>query len=300
MSDTAPVVMGTGAPFVGHVVARPHVGEHAAADLPGAAPVWLRVGDVEISEVEVAREMLHHRAANPHVSREAAVQALVVRQLLRLEASRLGLTIAEPRPGETPEEAAIRVLLEREIDVHAPDEASCRRYFEQNCDRLHTPERRRVRHILLAAPLEDRGARLRARTSGEQLIGELATHPERFAELALRHSACPSRMNGGDLGWIERGDTTPELDRQLFMLELGLAGCTLESRYGHHVARIDAVVRGAPLAFVHAQPRIAAYLETQARQHAIHEYLGKLRSRFGVARMMRPVSLSDLAPAKDP
>ena len=66
------------------------------------------------------------------------------------------------------------------------------------------------------------------------------------------------------------------------MLEPGLAKLTVETRYGHHVTWIDAIERGDPLSYEEAAPRIAAYLETQARQNAIHQYLQLLQQRYPV------------------
>ncbi|MBK6350661.1 MAG: peptidylprolyl isomerase [Steroidobacteraceae bacterium] len=243
----------------------------------------VRVGDTTIGEAEVAREMQHHRAADPRVAREHAVRALVVREMLRLEVERLDIgAAAQPQDGETREEANVRTLLEREAPASQPDGEACRRYFEQNRERLRRPDRLRARHILLAAAPGDTDARAQARELGEQLIDGLRRAPARFAELAMRHSACPSRDTGGDLGWIEPGDTTPEFERQVFLLSPGLAGLTVESRWGHHVVHVDEVVRGEPLALEEAMPRVKAYLETHARQHAIHDYLQDLARRHHV------------------
>lgn len=278
MKREIPVVMDQGA--LSDAVRALDPGRPSLGNRP---PVFLRVADTEISEAEIAREMQHHRAANPHQSRLAAARALVVRELLRLEAERLGIDAgAEREDGETAEEATINALIEREVPTPQPDQEACRRWFENNRDRLRHPDRLRVRHILLAAAPADSAARVRAAGLGEQLIAELREHPERFTEFALRHSACPSRDEGGDLGWIERGDTTPEFDRQLFMLKPGLASLTLETRYGHHVVHVDEIVRGEPMSFEEAAGKIAAYLETQTRQNAIHQYLQLLRERYPV------------------
>ncbi len=246
-------------------------------------PCYLHVGDTAVDEAQIAQEMQHHRDADPRRARNAAARALVVRELLRREVERLHIDAeAEAIDGETAEEAAIRVLIEREMPVPAPSAEACRHYFEQNAQRLRHPDRLRVRHILLAAAPDDVETRLAARTRGEELIGELRTHPERFTEFAMRHSACPSRDEGGELGWIERGDTVPEFERQLSMLASGLAGLTVETRYGHHVVHVDEIERGAPLSFAEAESKIAAYLETQVRQNAIQQYLNLLSERYGV------------------
>ncbi|GMU42709.1 MAG: peptidylprolyl isomerase [Xanthomonadales bacterium] len=266
-----------------------HAGaDHTASDptghpLPGPAPVWLYVGERGIDEAEIAREMQHHRAADPHQARSDAARALVVRELLRLEVARLGLESSlETDPGETLEEASIRVLIERETRVPTVDAAACERYCEQNRERLRHPDRIQLRHILLAAAPADASARHQARAQGEALLETLRSHPERFGELARSHSACPSRERDGAMGWIERGQTPPEFERQIFTLRLGLAGTTVESRYGHHVVQVDAIERGTPLTPAEALPKVRTYLETQARQHAIQQYLQGLAARYNV------------------
>ncbi len=282
-----PIVVNPDAlPQAAQTAARAHVHDHAAAPsrpLPGPAPVYLRVADSEINEAEIAREMQHHRAASPQQARADAARALVVRELLRRESERLGLPAeVVPVDGETLEEACIRVLIEREVATPEPSEEACRHYYESNRERLRHPDRVRVRHILLAAAPGDSAAREHAGQLGKELIAELREHPERFTEFAMRHSACPSRDQGGELGWIERGQTTPEFERQLYMLKPGLAGLTIESRYGHHVVQVDEIVRGAALSFEQAAGKIAAYLEAQVKQNALHQYLEILRERYPV------------------
>lgn len=249
--------------------------------IPGPAPVILIVAGQPISEADVAREMQFHRAEDPHMSRRMAARTLLIRELVRLECERLGIE-ALPEGSETQEEALVRQLIESEVETPAPDDASCRQYFEANRERLHHPDRVSARHILLAAPPADVRARGRAQQQGEELIQALRSEPDRFGEFAMRHSACPSREQGGELGWLERGDTVPEFDRQLFMLREGLAGLTVETRYGHHVVVIDRITRGSPLTWEEASPRIAAYLETQVTQNAVHQYLGILAERYEV------------------
>ena len=255
--------------------------------LPGPAPVNVLVDGAPVDEAEIAREMQFHRADDPHASRQAAATTLVIRELVRRECERLELA-AVAVDGETEDEARVRVLFAEAVNVPDADEAAIRRYYEANRARLHHPDCIRVRHILLAAAPADLAARHRAQQSGEALIAALRQEPDRFVEFAMRHSACPSRETGGELGWIERGDTVPEFDRQLFMLKPGMAGLTVETRYGHHVVEVLERIDGAPLDYADAQARITAYLETQARQNAVHQYLHMLAERYRVEGITLP------------
>lgn len=279
-----PIVMDAGA--LSEAAAKAAAGAHGhdgppGDPLPGPAPVLLHVAGRPISELDIAQEMQMHRASSPQEARLQAAHTLVIRELVRLECERLGIE-ASPENGETEDEGLVRQLIDSQVVTPEPDEASCRRYFEANHERLHHPDRIRARHILLDAAPADSQARLRAMQRGEELIAALRSEPDRFGEFAMRHSACPSRDEAGDLGWLERGDTVPEFDRQLFMLREGLAGLTVETRYGHHVVMVDTIERGAPMGFDEASPRIAAYLEIQARQNAVQQYLQILMERFGV------------------
>jgi len=247
------------------------------------APCYLFVGDTPISEAEIAQEMQHHRAITPERSRAAAARALVVRELLRREVRRLDLTAQVQSDGhETEEEANIRVLLEREIEDRVPSEEDCRRYYEQNRERFRAPDRIRVRHILLGAAADDVTERFRARAEGERLIDELELNPALFADFAMRHSDCPSKEQGGELGWLQRGQTTPEFDRQIFRLREGIAAFPVESRWGYHVVSIDETWSGAALEFDQVQLQISDYLELQVRQRELQHYLLGLKERYEV------------------
>lgn len=282
---TIPVVMDAGA--LSEAAVKASLTSHhdheddRSQSIPGPAPVFVRVAGIPIDESEIAREMQFHRSSSPHEARQAAATTLVIRELVARECERLGLVI-KAVDGETGDEARVRVLLADSLMVPDADEAAVRQYYEANRSKLHHPDRIRVRHILIAAPPSDIKARLRAQQLGEELIGALRSEPERFIEFAMRHSICPSRDQGGDLGWIERGDTVPEFDRQLFMLNPGLAGLTVETRYGHHVVEVQERVDGEPLSLEEARTRIIAYLETQTRQNAVHQYLRILAESYGV------------------
>lgn len=266
--------------------AQAHHHDHAdegPRSLGQAAPSWLFVGEVAISEAEIAREMQFHRAMTPERSRADAARALVVRELLRQETARLGLQDAvQPVGGEAVEEACIRVLLEQEIENRVPTEDDCRRYYAQNPERFHAPDRIRVRHILLGAAVDDVGGRFAAREQAEKLIVELKVQPHLFADFVMRHSDCPSKDEGGELGWLERGQTTPEFDRQVFRLRVGLAAFPVESRWGYHVVSVDAIESGEELAFDQVHQRISDYLELQVRQRELQQYLQGLQERYEV------------------
>ena len=247
------------------------------------SPCALYVGDTPISEAQIAQEMQHHRAMKPERSRADAARALVVRELLRREIERLGLAeTASPIGRESDEEAAIRSLLESQLEPRVPTAEDCMRYYEQNEPRFHSPSRIRVRHILCAAGVDDVDGRVKMRLQAEAMIAQIKDDPMAFTELAMRHSDCPSKDQGGELGWLEHGQATPEFDRQVFRLRAGLAAFPVESRWGYHVVQVDEIAGGEQQGFEDVRERISDYLELQVHQREVQHYLQELQERYEV------------------
>ncbi len=244
----------------------------------GASPSPIRVGEVTLEEAAIAREMQHHPSDSAGSARIKAARALVVRELLRQRAAVLW------GPGDTAdeEEARIAALLEQELEVPEPTDSDCRRFYATHIARFSEPARIRVRHILLAAAPDDAEARDAGYRQGEALLEELVAAPERFSELAMRHSACPSKEQGGELGWLMPGQTVAELDRALQHLPEGLHDRPLASRYGWYLITIDARQEGRELPYERVAERVHHRLREQATRRALRHYLLALEAELGV------------------
>jgi len=139
-------------------------------------------------------------------------------------------------------------------------------------------------HILIAARRNDAEAFGAARRRAEVLLAKLRDETGAFKALATDHSECPSRANGGNLGQISPGMTTPEFERALSGLKPGEISSLVETRYGFHIIRLERRVDGALLPFELVSARIAAYLAERSRRLAIastSRVLRPMRSRSG-------------------
>jgi len=241
----------------------------------------VKVNGVGIPRDLIAREVQHHPARTPSESLKAAARALVVRELLLQEARRLEIEAdpledAEGRR-ETAEEAAVRALVDREVQTPTADAATCRRYYEQNRRQFRSADIYEAAHILFAARQADAEAYKQAHEAAEAALAVLREHPERFAELARENSACSSASQGGNLGQITEGQTTPEFEQILFELEPGSIGPKpVATRYGFHVVRLDRKIEGRVLPFDLVADRIADYLQENVQRRALAQYVARL------------------------
>lgn len=228
---------------------------------PLLPPVF--VNGVEISAAAIAAETQNHPAppGKPGLAWRAAAQALALREAC-LQAARASGMVPRPReaaPGlwETEDEALIRAFLEARIRPGEPDEDELRRAYAANPDRFRAPDLWEAAHILIAVPPGDEAALADAQALATRLCAELALAPGRFADLAARHSACPSARSGGHLGQIGPGDTLPGFEATLRSLQPGqIATGPLRTRFGWHVIRLDAVAKGEVLPFEAVLPRL--------------------------------------------
>ncbi|WP_095143423.1 peptidylprolyl isomerase [Pseudomonas sp. Irchel s3b6] len=235
----------------------------------------ISVNQVPITPEAMARELQYHPAPSREEAVYQAARALVIRELLQQRIAELGLSL-QLGAGENEEEAATRLLLEREVQVPECDEATCERYYDSNRARFHSAPLLAVRHILLECAPDDAEARSLVHVQAEILVQRLEEFPGSFAELAQKYSACPSKAQGGSLGQISKGQTVPELERQLFTLAPGLASKPLESQFGWHVVSVDQRIEGKALPYEVVSTAIRTQLQQGVWQKALVQYLQTL------------------------
>ena len=59
-----------------------------------------------------------------------------------------------------------------------------------------------------------------------------------FAEVAKKHSTCPSGKSGGDLGEFGPGQMVPEFDRVVFHEDVGKVHGPIKTQFGFHLVEV--------------------------------------------------------------
>ncbi|HSW21490.1 MAG TPA: SurA N-terminal domain-containing protein [Burkholderiaceae bacterium] len=122
-----------------------------------------------------------------------------------------------------------------------------RDYYEENKARYTVAEERRARHILIAADKDaSADAKSKAKARAEALLAETRKSTAAFAELAKKNSAdTGSAAQGGDLDWSARGGMVSKaLEDAVFVLKPGEIAPLVESEFGFHVVKLEAVRGG--------------------------------------------------------
>jgi peptidyl-prolyl cis-trans isomerase SurA len=97
-------------------------------------------------------------------------------------------------------------------------------------------EQTRARHILIKTSevLSDTDAEARLLAIRERVVNGAD-----FGELAKASSADLSAAKGGDLGWLNPGDTVPEFERAMNALQAGEVSPPVRSPFGWHLIQVQ-------------------------------------------------------------
>lgn len=99
--------------------------------------------------------------------------------------------------------------------------------FKQG-DRVH------LQHILVRSSSRSEEE---AKALADDLMAQLASGKP-FEELAKAHSEGAEAADGGDMGWVEKGQLMGEIDQQVFSLEAGKLAGPIQSSLGYHIFKV--------------------------------------------------------------
>lgn len=150
-------------------------------------------------------------------------------------------------------------------------------YYHLHADQFHLPERREACHIFISInPDYAENTFDAALSRARELADKLRKKPHKFADLALRHSECPTALQGGVLGTVPRGTLYPELDAVLFNLKLGEVSDVVKSEIGFHVLLCKSIQKSETLSLAKATPKIRQLMNDRARRTCQRAWLAGL------------------------
>jgi [acyl-carrier-protein] S-malonyltransferase len=147
----------------------------------------------------------------------------------------------------------VRALVDRVSGGAAVSEDEARGYYVRNPDLFRRPERRRIRHVVVADE-----------PTARAVVDE------------------PARLEEGDDVRIVRGELAGPLEEALFGASVGAVVGPIRTEHGWHVARVDAAELASVAPFEDVRAVIEAELLDAARRRAFEDWLEHRRSELAV------------------
>lgn len=135
-------------------------------------------------------------------------------------------------------------------------------------------EQTRARHILIKTSELVSEAEAKRRLAA---LKERIAHGTDFAELARLHSNDLSAAKGGDLGWLNQGDTVPEFEQAMNRLKPGEVGEPVKSPFGWHLIQVLERRMDVSQERVRQSARMA--LRERKADEAYQDWLRQMRDR---------------------
>jgi peptidyl-prolyl cis-trans isomerase C len=155
--------------------------------------------------------------------------------------------------------------------MHAPTEADAKAYYDKHKAQFVTPESVHLHHILVKTKKE-----------AEDVLAKLKSG-EKFADLAAKVSICPSKAQGGDLGWLPKGKLVKPIEEVAFTMKPGVPVGPVKSKFGYHVLLLDAKRPAHENSFDSVKNYILQELAVQKQQHEYEDLAKTLRKKYNVA-----------------
>ena len=194
-----------------------------------------------------------------------------------------------------------RAYVEQEIlgGVTVSDE-EVEKFYKGNQSAFESPEQLRVRHILISvkpgASDEEKNAARKKTTD----ILERVKKGEDFAKLAEEHSEDPgSRQKGGDLGYIARNTTMPELEQAAFALEVGRVSGPVETAFGFHLIKVEGKKKASIAPFDQVKEEVRRKTLQEAKQKKVSSFIDQAFKDAGV-KFVTPAGEKNNSPSLTP
>ena len=243
-----------------------------------SAKVVARVGETEITQQQVdqvIQQLPQEQAAffKTPAGQEKVVEELVNRELLFLWGESQKVDTQE---GFAEALARLRSNLVRDFavktiiaDVTATDE-EVKAFYEANPNQFAIPERIRARHILV----EDE-------ETAKKILQELRDG-KAFEDAAKEYSTCPSKEDGGNLGFFGKGQMVPEFETAAFALETGSMSEPVKSQFGWHIIRVEEKQPSSVVPLEDVAGEIKTMLTQKKQQEAFYQKLADLQKEYPV------------------
>ena len=159
-------------------------------------------------------------------------------------------------------------------DLQEPSARQIRQFYEQNRAQFEKPEQLRVGHIVKHIDWKtDEAGAIDIMNTVQGLLNSGAV----FETLAAEYSDCPE--NGGDLGYIKRGQMVEEFDDVVFNLGQGQVSDVFRTRFGFHIARVYDRKPPVTAELEEVKKTIAEELKNQLQVQAVYDFVDGLKSR---------------------
>ena len=179
----------------------------------------------------------------------------------------------------------IQKLLESKVADRAKvTDAEVKAFYDENPRFFQQAESVRASHILIkvepnATPIE----RDKKKKEIEEVLQALKNGAD-FGDMAMKYSADPSKVMGGDLGYFTKGRMVKPFEDAAFALKPGELSGIVETQFGYHIIKLVDYQAARIIPFEEMKDVIADNLSLQKKQEAAGKYIEDLYKKTKIEK----------------
>ncbi|MDR5658736.1 peptidylprolyl isomerase [Serpentinicella sp. ANB-PHB4] len=236
------------------------------------------VGDREITQLDVElllKSMDPQKAMhfNTPEGKSKVVQELVNQELFYLYALENALDAEEQYKAELENITATflkQYAISKVLKDITTDDAEAETFFNENKDQFVNPESVKGSHILV----EDE-------STAKDIIKEI-NEGLAFDEAAKKYSKCPSKAQGGSLGYFTQGKMVPEFEAVAFNMKQNEISEPVKTQFGYHIIKIDDKKEASEQTFDQVKDQIKQHLLSEKQQKRYFETIDTLKEKHPI------------------
>lgn len=154
------------------------------------------------------------------------------------------------------------------------------RYYNANKDQYRTKERVHARHILISILNKPANEVPALKAKAEDVLKQIKAGAD-FAKLAEKYSDDKTNASkGGDLGWVVRGQMTPEFENVTFSLKPGQTSDVVTVNYGFHIVQVLEKEQGRLRPVAEVKNEIVTTLKNQMASDRVQTLTDQARAEL--------------------
>jgi peptidyl-prolyl cis-trans isomerase D len=142
------------------------------------------------------------------------------------------------------------------------------KYYQDHIDEYKVEDRVHAAQILFSTSGKTDAEVAEIKKKAEDVLAQAKKPGANFADLAKKYSDDNSKAQGGDLGWLVRGQTVPEFEKAAFSLPKGSISDLVQSQFGFHIIKILDKETAHTKTYDEVVPQILSTLVTAKAQQA--------------------------------
>ncbi|TYB31709.1 MAG: peptidylprolyl isomerase [Candidatus Mcinerneyibacterium aminivorans] len=169
--------------------------------------------------------------------------------------------------------------VEKKVDVTSED---INKYYEENKESMKAKEAVKAKHILFSK--EEYDSEEEALEKAKK-VKEKIEEGKDFEKMAKKHSDCPSKEKGGDLGSFTRGKMVPKFEEAAFNLDVNEISDPVKTKFGYHIIKKEDHSPAKDLELEEVKDQIRKTLFDQKSQAVINDLLEELKEKYNIEYM---------------